>query len=256
MNDHQPNEAQKQWLEKIDAEDDAAYFRRTYNAELTDLRPEIRQKEFWERCQLSPSDEDMAGINFILNVYLADSANNRETLLRPKRDAAPALLTKASNALANAVEALKGLETNPYASSAVISQLSTALPETADEDQRICVLNRFSRNVNFLSKILASAASQRNYSDGLSKPLAGRPIDPYLDVAILKLATLLERIIRASHEANMRKPLQDNARELSTSAIARHIAPLLLIVRVGVEAKSIEERLRRLKGYFPANYPQ
>lgn len=255
MTVRQPSEFQERWLEKIDSEDRAAWYRRNYGAEPTDFVPQIEATEFWKRYHVkssNESDECLAQINLILNIYSGDTENNPETKLLPEKGAAPALLNAAAKSLNKAVAALKRVETNPYAASAVLSQLSAAFPEADNEDQRINEMNLLLGKITSLANILTGAANQCAYSDGLPNPSAGHPTNPYLDLTILKLATVLKMVIQEFHCFHRKEPLRDNARVLSTSAIARHIVELLRLVRVVVEPKTIENRLYNLKGIFPA----
>ena len=130
-----------------------------------DYHEAIRNTAFAEDYDIT--DEDIDRIDFALNEYTERLDDADIKRLREHSRSAGALLEQAARAIRRAVRAVQAIESNHYATSALIAAHAELMNNDRNDDEKIDDLNAATDSIQLLEKVIVKADEQKQYSDGL-----------------------------------------------------------------------------------------
>ncbi|MGV8991284.1 MAG: hypothetical protein ACOH1Q_07760 [Thiobacillus sp.] len=190
-------------------------------------------------------------LDFILNRYFVGQDKDSVAKLQAARKAAPKLLHNLAADLNHAVARITELEDNPYASSALFSELPEKLNASGDHIDSL--IERFEDLINatkFLAAISLLAAERQNYSNGLPEFQRGAQADPLFDDLVHSTHGAVIDIIKAGAARQGNDQLKADDAHLQPARLAAYIQQVLYVAGIEIKEKSIYNRISKP---FPPN---
>lgn len=169
--------------------------------EIGDTLDTLRSCHFLLGSDVTLDDEALVTIAHAIVAHGRAKSNDEPRT--KQRQAAPELLGKLSKNLSDAAQALREIDSNQYAQSAINAELCRSLPinELSEHDDAIIRFNQFEAELVRIAELVTKAAVAPEYSNALPEKRRGRLRDDHMHEMIGRM----EQAIRHSIErAGMR----------------------------------------------------